>query len=120
MKNTVPFKIRLRRNRLARCYGLIRDEDDHLCLEFQLVDRVFGLLKSGIRQVRIPLGELVSVELKKGWLGMRTWLVIQVSCLETVRDVPGAGQGRLALRVAGKDLEAATRFVADLHVPDLS
>jgi hypothetical protein len=68
--------------------------------------------------VRIPLRDLVSVTLTKGWLGT-TWLgvkiVLQAAQLEALQGMPGASQGRIELSVARKDRDAAERFVAGLH-----
>jgi hypothetical protein len=117
MKNAVPFTIEVFGG-LGKCEGLLRDEGEHVTLEFQTSDTVAGILKTGIRQVRIPLPELVSVTLTKGWFGA-SWLgvkiVLQATRLETLQDVPGMSQGRVELSVARKDRDAAERLVADLY-----
>jgi hypothetical protein len=102
----------------AKGHGLIHDEGDCLCLEYQVEDQVIGLVKSGIKQVRIPLADLASVSLERRWFGLSTYLVIQVTRMQAVKDVPGMEQGRLVLGIARKDREAAAKFVAELHVPD--
>ena len=89
--NTVPFTVGLFGG-LGQCEGLLRDEGEHVVLEFQNKDTVAGILKSGVRQVRVPLKDLVSVTLTKGWLGT-SWLgvtiVLQSARMETLQDVPG-------------------------------
>jgi hypothetical protein len=116
--NAVPFTLENLYAGFGQCDGLLRDEGDHVCLEFQIKDTVAGLLKTGVRQVRIPLRDLVSVTLTKGWLGT-TWLgvkiVLQATRLEALQGMPGASQGRIELSVARKDRDAAERFVAGLH-----
>jgi len=115
--NAVPISLGEMYEGFANCHGLVRDEGDHLCLEFQMQDSLVGLVKSGIKEVRIPLADLASVALERHWFGLATNLVIQVSRMDSVKDVPGMSQGRLALGVARKDREAAAKFVAELHVP---
>jgi hypothetical protein len=117
----VPFTVGHLYGGFGQCDGLLRDEGEHLALEFQIKDALAGILKTGIRQTRIPTADLVSVTLTKGWLG-NTWLgvtiTLQAARMETFKDLPGATQGRLELRVARKDSAAAERFVAGLHEHD--
>jgi hypothetical protein len=116
--NSVPFTLSELYGGLATCDGLLRDDGHFVVLEFQVKDSVAGLIKSGVREVRIPVKELVSVTLTKGWLGT-SWLgvkiVMQASRMELVKDVPGASQGRVELHIARKHRDLAERFVADLH-----
>jgi hypothetical protein len=119
--NMVPFTIGDLYGGLGECHGLLRDDGDHLAFEFQTQDSLAGIIRSNVKEVRVPLKELVSVTLTKGWLGT-TWLgvtiVIQAARLETLKDVPGMNQGRVELSIARKDRDAAERLVADLHEPD--
>jgi hypothetical protein len=116
--NAVPVTTGYLYGGLGQCEGLLRDEGDHLCLEFQIKDALAGIVRTGVRKARVPLTDLVSVTISKGWLGT-TWLgvtiALQAARMETFRDVPGASQGRLDLGVARKDCAAAERFVAGLH-----
>ncbi len=115
--NTVPFKVDLYAG-FGQCNGLLRDEGEYLVLEFQNQDNIAGIIKSGVKKVRVPLSDLVSVTITKGWLGAR-WLgvtiVLQAARMETLQDIPGMSQGRVELSVASKDRDAAERFVSGLH-----
>ena len=118
--NAVPFTIDLFGG-LGQCEGLLRDEGQHLTLEFQNVDTLAGIFKSGVREVRVPLKDLVSVTLTKGWLGtswMGVTIVLQAARMETLQEVPGMSQGRVELSVARKDRDTAEQFVANLHRND--
>src|SRR5262249_8354394 len=116
--NMVPFSIGDLYGGLGECHGLLRDEGENLYFEFQTQDSLAGVIKSPVREVRVPVKDLVSVTLTKGWLGT-TWLgvtiVIQAARLETLKEVPGTSQGRVELSIARKDREAADRLVANLH-----
>jgi hypothetical protein len=118
--NAVPFTIELFGG-LGQCDGLLRDEGKQLAMEFQIKDTLAGLIKTNVRQIQIPLKDLVSVTLMKGWLGT-SWLgvklVLQAARMDILQDVPGMNQGRIELSVARKDRDAAERFVADLHQVD--
>src|SRR5262245_6985249 len=116
--NSVPFTLSELYGGLATCEGLLRDEGKEIALEFQVKDAVAGFIKSGVREVRVPLKDLVSVTLDKDWL-CTSWLgvkiQIQTARMELLKDVPGASQGRVELHIARKDRDLAERFVADLH-----
>jgi hypothetical protein len=113
--NTVPVDLGDMYQGFASGHGLIRDEGNHVCLEFQVQDAVVGLIKSGINEVRIPLADIASVALERTWFGLGTKLVIQLARMEPLKDVPGITQGRLVLGVARKDRDAAAAFVAALN-----
>ncbi|QVL32673.1 hypothetical protein KIH39_01780 [Telmatocola sphagniphila] len=120
--NPVPFTVKLYGG-LGECQGLLQDEGANITIEFQKVDSLAGVLKSGIRKVSIPLKELISVTLTKGWLGtswMGVTIVLQAARIETLKDIPGMSHGRVEFSVARKNRDAAEKFVADLHQEDLS
>jgi hypothetical protein len=118
MIDALPFTIGEIYAGLGECHGLLRDEGEHLTIEFQVQDSIAGVLKSKVRQVQIPLDEIVSLTLTKGWLGT-SWLgvkvVIKTSRLETVKGVPGASQGRVELGIGRKDVETAEIFVTHFY-----
>lgn len=119
--NTVPFTLDNLWAGIGKGEGLLRDEGTHLCLEYQLKDNLLGILKGGFRQVRVPLQDLVSVKLTKGWFGQK-WagvtIVIQAARMDVLQELPGASQGRIELGIAAKDHAAAEKLVADLHQED--
>jgi len=116
--NAVPVWLGYQYGGLAYCEGMLRDEGDHLVLEYQSKEAVVGgMLKSNVREARIPSDILSSVTLRKTWLGLKTELVIQTTRMEPVADVPGMSRGRLVLGVAKTDRPAAEKIVADLRLP---
>ena len=85
--NTVPVYLDNVFGGLADCHGLLRDEGDHLVLEYQSQDPLLGVLKSDVKHVEIPRDLLVSVTLKTSWLGLRSSLLVQVSRMDLVAGV---------------------------------
>jgi hypothetical protein len=115
--NVLPFIIDNLYAGLGECRGLIKDEGQQLTLEVQLQDTVAGILKSGVQKFCVPISDVVSLTLTNGWLGTK-WgvkLVLQTDDVELLSELPGATQGRVQLRVARKDVEAAELFVEDFH-----
>jgi hypothetical protein len=116
--NTVPFSVDILAG-FGKCEGMLKDAGGGtISIEFQNSDKFGGLIKSDVKQVNVPLNDLTSVTITKGWLG-NTWLgvkiVLQGKNLTTLKDVPGMSQGRVELNVARKDVAAAERFVDGLH-----
>ena len=113
--NAVPFKILEVYGGLAACKGLLRDEGDFLCLEFEIVDDLVEMFKSSIKQIRIPMRDLVSVTFKRKWLGNGAFVVIQVKRLELLQEIPKATLGQLKLSILRRDMTAAEQLVSGLH-----
>lgn len=111
--NAVRFR---QSGNLLNCDGLLHFEGDQLRLEYQVVDGIFGVLKSGVRQVSIPRADIASVELVEGWFGGLK-LVLQAKGMEAVKAAPGMSQGRVELAIARADREAARRLVNGLSKP---
>jgi hypothetical protein len=106
---------------LANCEGLLRIEDGDLVLEYQTKDAVVGILKSSVREARIPRDMLASVTIRKeGFFGFGTKVVIHTTRMQPVpgTDIPGMTQGRLVLDVGREDAQAAEKLVADLGLED--
>lgn len=116
--DTLPFTLWNVFGGLASADGLLRNEGTHLCAEYQVTDGFFGVLKSNVREIRIPMEEVVSANLTRGWLGLN-WLgiklVIQVSHMDRLQGMPDASQGRMTLRIARADRAAAEAFVERLY-----
>jgi hypothetical protein len=118
--NVVPFKFQTGGfyDFVAEGRGLLKDEGNFLTLEFQHQDLWIGYFKSAVQSIRIPVNEVVSIELGKGWLGEYSLcapLKLQTTNIELLDDLPAASQGRVQLKIARKDIEAAERFVGEFH-----
>jgi hypothetical protein len=103
---------------ITTCEGLMHRDGDRLHLEYQIIDGILGVLKSGVKQVDIPIADLVSVDLARGWFGGLR-IVLQARRMEAVQDVPGMSQGRVELLVARSDRDLARKLVDGLHKPSV-
>ncbi len=104
---------------LSNCEGMLHFDCDQLRLEYQIVDGILGVLRSGVKHVSISLADLASIEMAGGWLRSHR-IVLQARRMEAVRDVPGMSQGRVELLVARSDREVARRLVGGLRKPDIT
>lgn len=118
--NVAPFKFHFGGiyDFVSEGLGLLKDEGDYLTLEFQQQDVWFKIFKSAVQSIRVPVNEVVSLELTNGWLGpyaLCVPLTLQTTNVQLLDDLPAASQGRVQLKIARKDMEAAERFVEDFH-----
>jgi hypothetical protein len=93
---SLPFRIINIYLGLGTAHGVVRSTEAELILEFQIKDTVAGLVKSPVTEIRIPMNELLSIELKEGWFRQR--LVIRARSLATLSSVPGHESGRVVSR----------------------
>jgi hypothetical protein len=98
---------------VAECRGLLKDEGDYLTLETQQQDVWFKVFKSAVQSIRIPIGEVVSLDLIESWFSNK--LVLQTTNVALLSELPETSQGRVRLKIARKDIEAAKLFVEDFH-----
>ena len=68
------------------------------------------MIKSGIKKVEIPIGELYSVAFEEGWF--RNRLLIKVRRMTMLADVPGSSTDKVELRVARRDKVMAQTLVS--------
>ena len=114
MKTTVPFTIRNVFQGFAESEGILSVDGADLKLEFQTTDAVVGLLKSGVREVRLPLDDVQEVAFRKGWFGCS--LVIRVSGMRGASEVPNFKQGEILLSIAKKHSQAAADLVSSIQI----
>ncbi len=95
---------------LGTVKGLVRIDGMDLVLEFQVKDVVLGALKSGPKEVRVPLDQVVSMSLDEGWFN--TTLRVQANSLKTWAGFPESDMGRVALSLTRDDRPAARNLVA--------
>ena len=109
---SLPFFIPKVYEGFATANGMARVTRDGLALEFEVKDGFVGMLKSGVREVQIPLDDLQQLELRKGWLTTR--LVIKTRRMAVVSKLPGKHTGGIELGVARQDRKIAEALVSML------
>lgn len=87
--------------------GIAEVSETGTSLEFEVEDGLFGVFRSGAKEVKLSAAQLRSAEIKAGWF--RTRLVLEATTLGATSDIPGSKQGRVTLRIPRKEREAARR-----------
>src|SRR5687768_14284237 len=65
--NAVPFQIHNVFGGLGECHGLVKQDGKLLILEFQVQDSMLNVLKSGVKNLEIPLADVARVTLRRRW-----------------------------------------------------
>ena len=94
--------------------GLLRVEETSLLLEYQVRDGVFGVIKTGIRQLRIPYSEMDGVTLHKRLTGRR--LEIRTTTLTIPAAIPGNNRGSIFLSFRRRDKDRVDLAVSRMQL----
>src|SRR3954451_12392962 len=108
---TLPFKISGLYASLAELHGIGHLEEGSLILEFSLKDAFVGVLKSRPREIRISLGELKEVALKRRLF----WsvFIIRARRMRVIAEFPGSKGDELRLRFRRRDWDTARELATE-------
>jgi hypothetical protein len=110
----IPFRISNAYQGFAVVNGLIKTTGDALILQYETKDSLVGMLKSGLREVRIPFKELAGIDLKANWF--RTTLVIRTKDMTPLQDLSSSRPAEVALKLERKDRQSAKGLVTALRL----
>ena len=110
---SVPFKID---DNFSQVAGVAKFSGAGIVLEFE--SKLFGIIKSGVKEVRIALDEILDVKLKKGVFKRGARIEIRLQSFTKLNEVPNR-DGRITLKLARDDFERGAQAVARLQ-KDLS
>lgn len=111
---SLPFKITNLFSDLAEAHGLMTIEGDYVRMEFQTQDAILGLLKSQLKEIRIPIQELNSVIYEKKLFG--TKIILKANKLSTLSKVPGHEKGQVVLEISRKDRDVAEKLTSSMDM----
>lgn len=111
---SLPFSIPAYAH-LAQADGLVRLEGSSLLLEFQIQDRALGLLRSDLKELRIPVSEIEHITLKTGWF-RRPRLRVQTETMRVSRQIPGSEHGTFELQFDNQHLLAAKHLMSQVEL----
>jgi len=109
---TLPFHIETY-DGFAYTNGFLRIQSDHVLVEFQTKDALFGVVKSAIKNVELPFGEIGDVVYKSNIL--RTVVIITVHSFQTAAAL-GNGNEDVKFYIKRKNRKKAESFVDNLKL----
>ena len=112
---TVPFKTESEHG-LTQVNGVAKFSSAGVVLEFE--SKLFGLIGGGVKEVRLPIGDILDVNFRKGIFKIGTKIVIRMKTFTTLAEVPNTN-GKLTLKLVREDFDRGQSAVEQLQ-KDLS
>jgi len=107
---SLPFSISNVYAGFAEAFGIARFDGRQVTLEFEVKDGIAGVIKSELKDVTVPIEDIVSIVFQSGILKHK--VAIQTDYLRSVAEIPGVSRGKVLLNIDRSDRETAERFVA--------
>ena len=96
--------------------GVAKFSGAGIVLEFET--KLFGLISDGVKESRIPIGEVMDIKFKKGVFKRGAKIEIRTKSLATMVDLPNE-DGKLILKLKPEDFDRA-REAVDRLIRDIS
>lgn len=108
---SVPFKSESSHG-LAQVDGIAKFSPAGIVLEFE--SKWVGLIKTGVKEVRLPLGEILDVKFRKGFLKRFAKIEIRMTTFAKLSELPNEN-GKITLKLTTDDFERGAEAVARLQ-----
>lgn len=106
---SVPFKIDENFSQVA---GVAKFSGAGIVLEFE--SKLFGIIKSGVKEVRIALDEILDVKFKKGIFKRGARIEIRLKSFSKLTEVPNR-DARITLKLDRDDFQRGAEAVSRLQ-----
>ena len=106
---SIPFKTK---TDFSQINGVAKFSAAGIVLEFE--SKFLGLIGTGVREVRLPLDELLDVKFVKGFLKRGAKIEIRTSSYSTLAQLPNK-DGKLLLKLEADDVDQARDAVDKLN-----
>ena len=97
---------------MSQVDGIGKFSSAGIVLEFEA--KILGLLKTGVKEVRIPLAEILDVKFKKGFMKYAAKIEIRLKSFAKLNELPSK-DGRIKLKIPRDDFERAKDTVEMLQ-----
>ena len=95
---TIPFKIEGAHGGFSVVSGMAKISRAGIVLEFEA--KIFGMMKTGVKEVRVPFKEIETVKIKKRFF--KFTLEIWLNNFRTLSEIPNK-TGRIILQISKAD-----------------
>ena len=106
---SVPFKTE---SGLSSVNGIAKFSSAGIVLEFE--SKLFGILGGGVKEVRLPLADLLDVKFKKGFMKRGAKVEIRTRTFSKLAQLPNK-DGKLTLKLIVDDFERAQEAVNQIQ-----
>lgn len=108
---SVPFKTEGAHG-LTTADGIAKFSSAGIILEFET--KIIGLVKTGVKEVRLPVGEILDVKFRKGFLKRFVKIEVRMKNFNLTSEVPNEG-GKITLKLIRDDFERGQDAVMKLQ-----
>ncbi len=81
---------------------------------FETESKLFGLISDGVKEVRLPVGEILDVKFRKGIFKRGAKIEIRTKTLSKLSELPNS-EGKMTLKISPDDHERAREAVESLQ-----
>jgi hypothetical protein len=106
---SIPFKTE---SGLSQINGIGKFSSAGIVLEFE--KKLFGIVSHGVKEIRLPLEELLDVKFRKGFLKRGARIEIRLNSYAQLTELPNR-DGKVTLKIQRDDFESARNAVANLE-----
>jgi hypothetical protein len=107
---SIPFKVEGAHGGFSVVNGMAKISRAGVVLEFEA--KIFGMMKTGVKEVRVPIGEIEDLKIKKRFF--KFTLEIWLNNFKTVSEIPNK-DGRVILQITKDDRDRAEQAIKILH-----
>lgn len=107
---SIPFRIEGAHGGFSVVSGMAKVSRAGIVLEFEA--KIFGMMKTGVKEVRVPLDEIEDIKIKKRFF--KHTLEIWLNNFKTVSEIPNR-DGRIILQIARDDRARAGQAIKVLY-----
>jgi hypothetical protein len=108
---SVPFKTESAHG-LTSINGVAKFSSAGIVLEFE--SKWFGVIAGGVKEVRLPIGEILDIKFKKGVFKRGAKMVIRTKTFSTLASLPN-DNGKVTLKLDRDDFERGEAAVSQLQ-----
>jgi hypothetical protein len=104
---TIPFNAE---SGLWKANGIAKFSSAGIIFEFE--SKLIGLVSNGVKESRLPFDEVLDIRFRKGLFKRGARIIIRSKTLTALKDLP-LDDGKLKLKIAPEDFDAAQKMVAE-------
>ena len=108
---SVPFKTESSHG-LSQINGVAKFSPAGIVLEFE--SKLFGVIPGGVKEVRIPIGELLDVKFRKGLFRYGAKIELRTKTFATLSALPN-NNGKVTLKLVRDDFERGQKAAEQMQ-----
>lgn len=108
---SIPFKTESAHG-LTQVNGVAKISPAGIVLEYE--SKLFGVIRAGVKEVRIPLSEILDVKFRKGLFKRGAKIEVRMRTFAKLAELPST-DGKLTLKIIRDDFERADAAVKQIQ-----